>query len=66
MLEFFELTAQEIDKDKDEGTVAEVFKPVLDSVKEKVQKFSLGHGVVYTYLELLHFFTRKECLAKVS
>ena len=66
MQEYFQHVASEIDTNSEDGTVKEVFGPILDRVKEKFQKeFSLGHGILYDYLDILLFFSRTSCLAQV-
>ena len=66
MLDFFDHVSLEIDSHSDEGTVDEVFRPILDRVKEKfVKECSLGRGILYDFLELILFFTRNTSLAQV-
>ena len=63
----FERVAEDIAANQDEGSVMEVFGPVLGAVKEKAQKdFTLGHSIIFSYLDLMLFFIRKQCLAEVS
>ena len=67
MLEFFDKLVEEIDANKEEGTVGFIFKPVLDKIKEKIRKdFSLGKGIIFQYTDALCFFTRSVCLAEVK
>ena len=66
MQDYFECVALEIDANSEDGTLQDVFGPVLDRIKEKFQKeFSLGRGILYDYLDVLFFFTRTSCLAQV-
>ena len=67
MCKYFEEVAVEIDSNKEEGTVLDVLRPVLDEVKVKFQKeASLGQGTIYVYADLVLFFTSKPCLAEVG
>ena len=67
MIEFFELVAMEIDENKDEGSLLECFRSVLDVIKGKfTQDFSLDTPLMFSYIDVVIFFTRKACLAQVS
>ena len=63
--EFFTKVSVEIDKNKDDGTLSQVFKPVLDLIAASCKDFSIMHTEVNRYIDLLMFFTQTEPLAKV-
>ena len=63
--EFFVKVAMEIEKNQDDGSLSQVFKPILDLVSSKCQDFSIMHTEVNRYVDLLMFFTQTESLAKV-
>ena len=67
MVKFFEEVATEIDNNKDEGSVLDCFRPVLDKLQATFQKdLTLGHGAIFVNMATLAFFTRTPCLAEVS
>ena len=63
--EFFVKVSSEIDKNKDDGTLSEVFRPVLDLIAAECRNFSIMHTEVNRYINLLLFFTQTESLAQV-
>ena len=65
MKEFFVKVAMEIEKNQDDGSLPQVFKPILDLVTSKCKDFSIMHTEVNRYVDLLMFFTQTESLAKV-
>lgn len=66
VVEFFVKTTAEIAAHEDEGTVFQVFAPVLDVIKNKfLSDFSLMHPEVSRYITLALFFTRSVPLAEV-
>lgn len=63
--EFFTRVAAEIDSHSEDGSLLQVFTPVLDTVKSKFQNdLTLMHPEVNRYIELLMFFTQSVPLAE--
>ena len=64
--EFFVKVSSEIDKNKDDGTLSDVFRPALDLIAAECRNFTIMHTEVNRYINLLMFFTQTEPLAQVS
>ena len=65
--EFFIQTAAEIASDMEEGSLTQVFTPVLDVIKNKfLSEFTLMHPEVNRYINLATFFTQSVALAEVE
>ncbi|XP_052772600.1 ubiquitin conjugation factor E4 A-like isoform X2 [Mya arenaria] len=64
--EFFLRTSDEIHKNNEDGSLSEVFTPVLDALKAKfITEFTLMHPDVTRYLGLISFFTQSAPLAEM-
>ncbi|XP_053392702.1 ubiquitin conjugation factor E4 A-like [Mercenaria mercenaria] len=63
--EFFTRTAAEIHTHSEDGTLLQVFTPVLDVIKSKFQnELTLMHPAVSRYIDLLMFFSNSVPLAE--
>ncbi|XP_076074488.1 ubiquitin conjugation factor E4 A-like isoform X2 [Mytilus galloprovincialis] len=66
MVEFFDRVVEEIDKSKEDGSLNDVFKPVLESLKNNMMKDStLMNPNVLKNIDFMVFFTRHPEMAKV-
>ena len=64
--EFFTKVADEIHKNQEDGSLQQVFAPVLDTVLAKFTvDYDLMHPEVSRYIELVMFFTQSVPLAEV-
>ena len=66
MKEFFLKVSIEIDKNKEDGTLSDVFRPALDLIAAECRNFTIMHTEVNRYINLLMFFTKTESLARVT
>ncbi|KAL3875775.1 hypothetical protein ACJMK2_033692 [Sinanodonta woodiana] len=55
---------QEIKKNEEDGSVEQVFRPVLDLINDRFQNFTLMHTEVARYIAVLGFFTTNPDLAE--
>ena len=66
MVEFFDKVVEEIDMNKEDGSLSDIFKPVLESLKNNLMKdTSLINPNVIRNIEFMMFFTRNPEMAKV-
>lgn len=66
MLEFFDQVVTGIHQNKEDGSLCDVFKPVLDSVKTNMTNdSSLINPSVIKTIDFMSFFTRNPALAEV-
>lgn len=66
MLEFFDKVVEEIDRNQEDGSLHDVFKPVLESLKNDMTKdYSLLNPNVIRNIDFMVFFTRNPEMAKI-
>lgn len=66
MLEFFDQVVIEIDKNKEDGCLGDVFKPALDTMRNNLTNdSSLINPYVIKTIDFMSFFTRNPALAEV-
>ncbi|XP_013398421.1 ubiquitin conjugation factor E4 A [Lingula anatina] len=66
MMEFLELVASEIDSHQEDGSLAQILRPVLDQVTTTFHKeLGLNNPRTFDFVEFVLFMTRTECLGKV-
>ena len=65
MCSFFERIALQIEEQSEDGTLTESFSPILTELHNRVKTLTLGQSSVFSYMEVLSFFTRKLCLTEV-
>ena len=67
MVEFFDKVVEEIDMNKEDGSLSDIFKPVLESLKNNLMKdTSLINPDVIRNIDFMMFFTRNPEMAKVD
>jgi hypothetical protein len=65
VLNYFELVANEINSNKDDGDIHIVLKPALDNIRQQLKDLSLSRSDLLSLADLVIFFTRTSCLAEV-
>ena len=63
--EFFLSVTEEIHANRDEGTLMDILRPVLDSIRTRFTELKLGDRDVFTYLSMAAFFTKSQALSEV-
>ena len=67
MHEFLEGVVEAIHTDEEDNNLMNTLRPILDSVKQSLQKnISLGAQDLFTYVDLVLFFSRTPCLGEVG
>ncbi|CAH1794964.1 unnamed protein product [Owenia fusiformis] len=63
--EYFERVSMAIDNESEEGSVFDCFWPVFDELRNKFLKdFTLSHSLLFRYIDVVTFFSRKAWLAE--
>ena len=65
VVSYFELVANEINNNKDDGDIHKVLRPVLDSIHQQLKNLSLSRSDLLPFADIVLFFTRTSCLAEV-
>lgn len=65
VINYFELVANEINCNKDDGDIRDVLRPALDNIRQRLKDLSLSRSDLMPLADLVIFFTRTCCLAEV-
>ena len=66
MVEYLELVAEAIDMNRDEGSLLDAYRGILDAVRQRLEALTLGDMETVPYVDIVILFTRKPCLAMVN
>lgn len=66
MTEFLEEVIEALTMDEEVRTFGEVMIPVFDILLGRIRDLDLCQILLYTYLDMLLYFTRQKDIAKVS
>ena len=68
MQEFLKAVFDAFDKESEDADVINIIRPVLDDLKIRLSKLvkSVSSSEIYSYIDLLLFFSQKASLAEVG